>query len=57
MLLSQKRKIFSGNFIAFLESTENFAHFRKKEQLHKINISEFIDLKKCSYFTAQRLLS
>ena len=32
--LSQKPKIFSGNFVAFLKSTSIFEHFEKKDELH-----------------------
>ena len=54
--LSQKQKTFSGNFIAFLEPGENFRHFEKKDHLHSINISEFIEPRKCSYLNARKLL-
>ena len=54
--LSQKQKTFSGNFIAFLKSGENFRHFEKKDHLHSINISEFIEPRKCSYLNARKLL-
>ena len=37
-LLSQKRKTFSGIFISFSESTQNFAHFEEKDQLHSFII-------------------
>ena len=33
MHLSQKQKIFSGSFSAFLESALNFEHFQKKMTL------------------------
>ena len=60
MLLSQKRKPFSQNFIVFLECGQNFRPFekkkKKKNQLHSINISEFIDPEKYSYFNARKLL-
>ena len=47
-LLSLKRKTFSQNFIAFLQSPQNSAHFeKKKDQLHSLNISELIDPEKC----------
>ena len=32
--LSEKRKIFSESFVPFLESTSNFKHFGKKDDLH-----------------------
>ena len=56
MLVYQKKKTFSVIFIAFLESTENFAHFQKKDHFHSLNISEVIDHDKCSYFNARKLL-
>ena len=45
ILLTQKRKTFSSFFSAFLKSTLNFAHFRKKDDPHsrcssKITVSE-----------------
>ena len=51
-LLSQKRKTVFQNFIAFLQCTQNFAHFEKKDQLQRLNISHFIDPEECSYFNA-----
>ena len=39
MLLSQKRKTFSKNLIAFSESIQNIAHFKKKAQHHMLNNS------------------
>ena len=56
-LLSQKQKTFSQNFIAFLESAQNLGHLEKNDQLHSINISEFVDFEKCSYFNAENLVS
>ena len=55
-LLSEKRKTYLQNFIAFLESAQSFGYFEKKDQLHSLNISEFIDPEKCSYFNARKLL-
>ena len=34
MLVSQKRKLFSEFFSAFLKSTLNFEHFQKKDDPH-----------------------
>ena len=56
MLLSQKQKIFCENFIACLQYTQNSVHFEKKDQIHRLNISEVIDPEKCSYFNARKLL-
>ena len=55
MLLSQKQKIFSGIFIEFLESTQNFAHFQRNDQLYPLNISEVIENDKCGCFNARKL--
>ena len=55
-LLSRKQKIVPPNSIALLESAENFGHFERKDQPHSLNISEFIDPQKCSYFNARKLL-
>ena len=40
ILLSQKQKIFSEFFSAFLKSTLNFAHFYKKDDSHSRCISQ-----------------
>ena len=40
ILLSQKQKTFSQFFSAFLKSTLNFAHFRKKDDRHSRCISQ-----------------
>ena len=57
-LLSKKPKKFSEIFIAFFQSTQNFAHFQKKKknQNHKLNISQVIDTEKCGYLNAWKLL-
>ena len=55
-LISQKRKRFSENFIAFLKSAQYFGHFERKDLLHSINILEIIDHEKCSYFNVRNLL-
>ena len=55
-LLCQKEKTFSGNFIAFLKSPQDFALFEKKHQLHTLNISEVSYSEKCGYFDARKLL-
>ena len=55
-LLTQKRKRFSLDFIAFLESPQNFGHSEKKDQLDSINIFEFIDTEECSYINARKFL-
>ena len=55
-LVSQKRKTFSKNVIAFLQSRQNSGHFGKKDLIQSLNILEFNDPKKCSYFNARKLL-
>ena len=56
MLLSEKQKTFSENFIKCLQSAQHFVHFKKKNQLYRLNISKVIDPKKCSYLNARKLL-
>ena len=41
--LSQKKKSFSGSFIAFLKCIWNLEHFQKKEEYPSLIISEIID--------------
>ena len=55
-LLSQKRRQFPGIFMTFAGSTENFAHFEKKDLLHSLIILKVIDSEKCGYFMARKLL-
>ena len=47
--LSQKQKIFSGFFIAFLKCAWNLEHFQKEDEYPSLNISEIIDAEKCDY--------
>ena len=35
MQLSEKRKTFIAFFVPFLESTSNFKHFEKKDEIHR----------------------
>ena len=44
--LSQKQKIFSRFFIAFLKCAWNLEHFLKKDEYHSLIISEIIDAEK-----------
>ena len=39
----------SENFIAFLESTLNFEHFKKKNEPRNLSISEIMDSEKRRY--------
>ena len=55
MILSQKRRIFPNTFVTFLQSTQNFLHFDKKDQPHNLYISEIIDPEKSGSFNAWKL--
>ena len=54
--LSGKGKTVSGIFIAFLQSTKNFAHFENEDQLHSLNTWKGIHSKKCGYLNPRKLL-
>ena len=47
--LSQKQKIFSGFFIAYLECASNLEHFEKKDEHPSLVISEIIDSERGGY--------
>ena len=47
--LSQKQKIFSEFFIAFLKCAWNLEHFQKKDEYPTIIISEIIDAERRGY--------
>ena len=47
--ISQKQKIFSGFFIAYLEYASNLEHFEKKDQHPSPVISEIIDSQTVGY--------
>ena len=47
--LSQKQKISSGFFIAFLKCSLNLEHFPKKHEYPSLIISEIIDAEICGY--------
>ena len=47
--LSQKQKIFSGFFIAFLKCAWNLEHFQKKDEYPSLIISEIIDAERRGY--------
>ena len=47
--ISQKQKIFSRFFIAYLECASNFQHFEKKDEHPSPVISEIIDFEKIGY--------
>ena len=54
--LSQKRETCSGIFIQFLDSTQNFAHFQKNDQVHSLNIQDIIESEKYVDLNARKLL-
>ena len=47
--LSQKQKILSGFFFAFLKCTWNLEHFAKKDEYPSLIISEIIDAERRGY--------
>ena len=47
--LSEKQKIFSGFFIAFLKCAWNLEHFQKKDEYSSLIISEIIDAERRGY--------
>ena len=47
--LSQKKKTFSGFFIAFLKCAWNLEHFQKKDEYPSLIISEIMDAEKRGY--------
>ena len=47
--LSQKQKILSGFFIAFLKCTWNLEHFQKKDEYPSLIISDIIDTERRGY--------
>ena len=47
--VSQKQKIFSGFFIAFLKCAWNLEHFEKKDEYSSLIISEISDAERRGY--------
>ena len=47
--ISQKQKIFSRFFSAYLESASNLKHFEKKDEHPSLVISENIDSERVGY--------
>ena len=47
--ISQKQKMFSRFFIAYLECASNLKHFEKKEERPSLVISEIIDSERVGY--------
>ena len=47
--ISQKQKMFSGFFIAYLECALNLEHFEKKDENPSLVFSEIIDSERVGY--------
>ena len=47
--ISQKQKMFSGFFIAYLEYGSNLEHFQKKDEHPSLVISEILDSERVGY--------
>ena len=47
--ISQKQKMFSGFFIAYLEYASNLKHFEKKDEHPSLVICEIIDSERVGY--------
>ena len=47
--ISQKQKIFSGFYFAYLEGASNLEHFEKKDEDHSLVISEIIYSERVGY--------
>ena len=57
MKLSKKLKSFSAFFTAFLKSTFNLKHFKKKkDEPHSQGLSEIIDCEIGAYVNAKRVM-
>ena len=53
--LSQKLQQLSQIFIEFWQSPQNFAHFKKMDQVHRLNIWEVLESEKGGYLNPWRL--
>ena len=51
MQLSEKWKYFIEFFVPFLESTSNFKHFERKDDCHRLYISEIRDCENLAHTT------
>ena len=47
--ISQKQKMFSGFFIAYLECASNLEHFEEKDEHLSLVISEIVDSETVGY--------
>ena len=54
--ISQKQKMFSGFFIAYLECVSNLEHFEKKDESPSLVISEIIDSERVGYLNGLKVL-
>ena len=54
--LSQRRKIFSGFFIAFLKFALNLENFQQKHEYPSLIISEIIDAERRGYLNVWKVL-
>ena len=54
--LSQKQKIFSGFFIAFLKCTWNLKHFQKNDEYPNLIIPEIIYAERRGYWNVWKVL-
>ena len=48
--ISQKQKMFSGFFIAYLQCASNLEQFLKKDEHPSLVISEIVDSERVGYF-------
>ena len=55
-IFSKKERILSEFYCMFPIYRKFCAFSKKKGQLHRLNISEVIDLEKCGYFNPRKLL-
>ena len=54
--ISQKQKMFSGFFIAYLECASNLEHFEKKDEHPSLVISDIIDSERVGYLNIEKVL-
>ena len=54
--ISQKQKMFSGFFIAYLECASNLEHFEKKDEHPSLVISKIVDSETVGYLNVKKVL-
>ena len=54
--ISQKQKMFSGSFIAYLECASNLKHFEQKDEHPSLVIFEIIDSERVGYLNVSKVL-